>query len=126
MIHHVSISARNPKHVAEVLAQLMGGECYPFPGSIPDSYMAISGDEHGTMVEVYPADVTLRPGQDQDQVVPIRGQAAPETVPFHVMLSVPVDHGTIMQIGQREGWRTQLCGRGAPGQQALFYVVELW
>ena len=31
-----------------------------------------------------------------------------------------------MRIGQREGWRTQLCGRGAPGQEPLFYVVELW
>ena len=30
MIHHVSIPAREPQHVAEVLAELMGGKCYPF------------------------------------------------------------------------------------------------
>ena len=26
MIHHVSIPARNPQHVAEVLAEVMGGK----------------------------------------------------------------------------------------------------
>jgi hypothetical protein len=30
MIHHVSIPAREPRHVAEVLAELMGGKCHPF------------------------------------------------------------------------------------------------
>ena len=30
MIHHVSIPAREPQHVAEVLAELMGGKCFPF------------------------------------------------------------------------------------------------
>ena len=28
MIHHVSIPARDPQHVAEVLAELMGGKSY--------------------------------------------------------------------------------------------------
>lgn len=57
MVHHVSISALDPHHVAEVLAELMSGRCYPFPGPIPDSFMAVSGDEHGTMVEVAPRDM---------------------------------------------------------------------
>ena len=30
MIHHVSIPARVPRHVAEVLTGLMGGTCHPF------------------------------------------------------------------------------------------------
>ena len=30
MIHHVSIPAREPRHVAEVLAELMNGKCLPF------------------------------------------------------------------------------------------------
>ena len=34
MIHHVSISARDPKHVADVLAELMKGRAYPFPGGV--------------------------------------------------------------------------------------------
>jgi hypothetical protein len=34
MIHHISISAREPQHVAEVLAELMGGRCYPFRAAL--------------------------------------------------------------------------------------------
>ena len=127
MIHHVSFSAQNPQHVAEVLAELMHGRCYPFPGAVPDSWMAVSGDECGTMIEVYPADITLEPGQEDDQqVVALRNQLPPRTTPFHFLLSVRSDHGSIMRIGAREGWRTKLYGRGAPGQKPFFHVVEFW
>jgi hypothetical protein len=125
MIHHVSFSARNPRHVAEVLAELLHGRCYPFP-SMPDSWMAVSGDECGTMIEVYPEDLTLAPGEtDEEQCTPLRNQAAPRTVPFHFLLSVPADHGSIMRIGAREGWRTKLYGRG-PANRPQFHVVEFW
>jgi hypothetical protein len=53
MIHHVSIPARDPRHVAEVLAELMGGQCHPF-GPLEGAFMATSGDTYGTMIEVYP------------------------------------------------------------------------
>ena len=46
MIHHVSIPARDPQHVAEVLAELMGGKCHPF-GPLEGAFMATSGDGHG-------------------------------------------------------------------------------
>ena len=49
MIHHASISAQKPARVAQVLAGPMGGRCYPFTGPIPDSFMAVSGDPHGTL-----------------------------------------------------------------------------
>ena len=39
MIHHVSISARDPRHVADVLAELMRGRAYPFPGGVADSFI---------------------------------------------------------------------------------------
>ena len=68
MIHHVSISAREPRHVADVLAELMKGRAYPFPGGVADSFMAVIGDEHGSMIEVYPESVALVPGQDDKQV----------------------------------------------------------
>ena len=126
MIHHVSISAHDPHHVAEVLAELMGGRCYPFPGSIPDSFMAVSGDVHGTMVEVYPADVTLRPGEGNAQATATRKQALPDTVPFHFLLSVAAGREEVEWIGARESWRTRMFGRGAPGQPPMFHVIELW
>ena len=61
MIHHLSIAARDPKHVADVLAELMGGTATPFPPH-PGSYFAIQLDEHGSGVEVYPAGTELQPG----------------------------------------------------------------
>ena len=44
MIHHVSIAAREPQRVAEVLAELMNGKCFPF-GPLEGAFMAVSGDE---------------------------------------------------------------------------------
>jgi hypothetical protein len=61
MIHHLSIAARDPKHAAEVLAELMGGSAVPFPPN-PGSFFALQLDEHGSGVEVYPAGTELQPG----------------------------------------------------------------
>ena len=125
MIHHVSISAKAPQHVAEVLAELMNGRAYPFPGGVADSFMAVSGDEHGSMIEVYPENVALVPGKDDKQVQAAHDAAA-GYAPFHLLLSVPVDRPTVERIGEREGWRTRYFGRGAPGQPPVFHVIEFW
>ena len=125
MIHHVSISASDPKHVSDVLAEVMGGRNYPFPGGFKDSWMAVSGDPHGTAIEVYPNGLLLRPDGDSavrpEQVAPQDGY-----VPFHLLLSVPIDQAAIERIGEREGWLTRLCHRGPPGQKPLFSVIEFW
>ena len=126
MIHHVSISAREPEHVAGVLAEIMRGQVRPFPGQIADSFMAISGDPHGTMVEVYPADTTLLPGEGEEQVSGLRGQDLPTTSPFHFLLSVPASREEIERIGAREGWRTKFFGRGPRGEAPFFHVIEFW
>lgn len=127
MIHHVSIPAQDPKHVAEVLAELMHGRAYQLPGGMGDCWIAVSGDEAGTMIEVFPEDMALQPGESEDeQFVQRRQQKLPEHVPFHVLLSVRSDLGTIQRIGKREGWRTKLYGRGLPGRKPFFHVVEFW
>lgn len=125
MIHHVSIPAREPARVADALAELMGGRAFPFPGPVPGGFMAVSGDEHGTMIEVYPENIVFRPGKDDEQVVPMIGAPLQDHA-FHLLLSVPVDQDTVSRIGRRMGWRTQLCGRGESGKEALFHVIELW
>src|SRR6516225_8924455 len=63
MIHHLSIAAHDPKHVAGVLAELMGGVAVPFPPN-PGSFFALQLDQHGSGVEVHPAGIELRPGGD--------------------------------------------------------------
>jgi hypothetical protein len=125
MIHHVSIAAHEPKRVADVLAELMGGRNYPFPGGVPDSFIAVSGDPHGTAIEVYPEDIRLRPdGRNAVRYERVEADAA--YVPFHLLLSVPCDRETIERIGAREGWTTRFCPRGAPKQKPMFSVMEFW
>jgi len=123
MIHHVSIPAQNPQHVAEVLAELMGGKSYPF-GPLDGAYMAVSGDEHGSMIEVYPDDAVLT-YEGESQAL-FEKREAPRAWPFHLLLSVPTDQATVERIGAREGWRTKHFGRGVPGQKPFFHVIEFW
>ena len=125
MIHHVSIPAREPQHVAEVLAELMNGKCYPF-GPLEGAFMAQSGDEHGTMIEVYPDRATLEIPANDDQVVFGDNASAPRNWPFHVLLSVPREREEIERIGAREGWRAKTFGRGMQGEKPFFHVIEFW
>lgn len=125
MIHHVSIPAREPSRVAEVLAELMGGKAFPF-GPLEGAFMATSGDEHGTMVEVYPDKATLDIPKNDDQVVFGENSAPPHTWPFHVLLSVPLDREAVERIGAREGWRAKTFGRGMQGHEPFFHVIEFW
>jgi hypothetical protein len=123
MIHHVSIPAREPQHVAEVLAEVMGGRCVPF-GPLEGAYMALGAD--GGMIEVYPDRATLDIPASDDQVVFGENQAPPRTWPFHIFLSVPLDREAVERIGTREGWRTKTFGRGIQGHKPFFHVIEFW
>lgn len=125
MIHHVSIPARDPRHVAEVLAELMGGQCHPF-GPLEGAWMAASDGERGAMIEVYPDRATLDIPDRDDQVVFGRNPSPPETWPFHVFLSVPLERGQVERIGAREGWRAKTFGRGMKGHEPFFHVIEFW
>ena len=126
MIHHVSIPAREPQHVAKVLAELMVGECHPF-GPLDGAYMATSGDAHGTMIDVYPEQATLDIPDNDDPVLFGENKTPPHAWPFHMLLSVPLEQDEIERIGAREGWRTKAFGRGARGgQKPFFHVIEFW
>jgi hypothetical protein len=126
MIRHVSIPAREPRHVATVLAEVMQGRVYPFPGPAPGAFMAVAGDEHGTMIEVYAEDTVGAPGKGEAPGTFESNPTPPQYWPFHLLLSVSLDEAAIQAIGEREGWRTRRFGRGAPGQPPLFEVIEFW
>jgi hypothetical protein len=125
MIHHVSIPAHDPRGVADVLADLLQGRAFPFPGGVPGAYMAVSGDAHGTMIEIYPETTTLELGDDA-VAFGEAGGTVPRSSAFHVLVSVPHEREAVERIGQRAGWRTRFLGRGAPGQPPVFHVIELW
>jgi hypothetical protein len=125
MIHHVPIPAREPRHVAEVLAELMNGKCVPF-GPLEGAFMAASGDANGMMFEVYPERTTLNIPDSDDQVVFAENPAPPRTWPFHTLLSVPREAEEVERIGAREDWRAKTFGRGMRGQKPFFHVIEFW
>src|SRR4051812_1683921 len=101
MIHHVSIPARDPEHVATVLAELLGGYVGPFVGPIPGSWVAYADDAHGSGFEIYPERTTLIPGQG-DGMGEVELRDIPGAFAFHALVSVKADRTTIEHIGARE------------------------
>jgi hypothetical protein len=125
MIHHVSIPARDPEHVASVLAELLGGYSGRFIGPIPGAFVAYAEDAHGTGIEVYPEGAVLVPGPGPEDMGRTELGPAPTAVAFHALISVKVDRATIERIGAREGWRCFHSWRGPKGVR-LFELYELW
>jgi len=120
MIHHISVAAQNPLHVARVLAKVSRGIVAPFPPH-PNSYFVLVGDEHGTAIEVYPQGTELMPGSGEDEVVFVRNPLYSGYTATHAALSVPTSQEEIEAIGAREGWRTVRCNR-----EGFFDVIEFW
>lgn len=120
MIHHLSISAENPQHTAQVLAEILHGKSAPDPFNPDGCYIAIPFDEHGTAIEVYPlgTEVTLS-SQDEKQVHR-ENPAASGFTATHVMISVPATIEQIEQIAHRENWLIQRANSGF--DYILFWV----
>lgn len=118
MIHHLSIAAKNPDRVANVLAEVWQGKAYPFSPH-PGSYMVFPGDEFGSAIEIYPLGTELTPTDGDDPNFDYNPNTS-ELTATHAAVSVPTSPETIAQIGDREGWRVQVCDRGP------FHVVEFW
>jgi hypothetical protein len=124
MIHHVSIPAREPEHVARVLAELLGGYAGPFVGPMPGAWVVYQEDGFGTGIEVYDERTLNVPGAG-DAMGETQLGDAPRAVAFHALISVKTDRATIEAIGAREGWRTKHFWRGPPGIR-LFELYEFW
>jgi hypothetical protein len=120
MIHHISIAARHPEHVAMVLAEILGGRSHPFP-VFAGSYIALSDDPYRTAIEVYPLGTELKPGLDREAVTSIANEAPSAFTATHAAISVDLTEQQIKSIAARESWRAVTCNRGN-----LFDVVELW
>ncbi len=120
MILHASISAIDPRHVAEVLAELWEGEALPF-APVSGAWIAMAGDERGTGIEVYPKGRALIPGS---------GDAMFDTTDLdhpscygatHLAIQCHKNQDAIQAIAEREGWRSVRCSRGG-----MFDVIEFW
>ena len=120
MIHHISIAANNPFHVAEVLAEIFEGQVIPFPEH-PGSYMALMLDSHGTIIEVLPRGTELRPGTLTEPCQEAQNSNASPYTATHAAVSVPTSEAQIRLIAEREGWHVARFDRAG-----FFDVIELW
>lgn len=120
MIHHISIPAENPYHVAQVLAEICQGQAIPFYPH-PGSYMVLALDEFGTAIEVYPLGTELIPGVGDQQAHFIQNALPSQFTATHAAFSVPASEDKIIQIAAREGWRCLVCNR-----DSFFNVIEFW
>lgn len=120
MIHHLSITAHHPEHVAQVLAELLQGESFPFPAaSFPDSYVAVALDSYGTVVDVHPFHTELIPGSEEGGFQPQQNPDSSTYTATHAAISVPVNEEQIGAIAAREGWRSV-------NRSGFLDVIELW
>jgi hypothetical protein len=124
MIHHISLEANNPKHLANVLAEILGGKAFPAPPNFPPgSQFVLTGDEHGTMIELLPQSTELRPDEIEAGFHVTQGHADQPLAMYggtHAYISVNATVEHLQQIGAREGWLTRVCNRGP------FELVECW
>jgi hypothetical protein len=117
MIHHISIAAQQPLSVAEVLAEIVQGQAVPFPFH-EGSYIALTWDDYGTMIEVLPQGSEFKPGSLtwSGNNLAVSGHNA-----FHAAISVPTTEAQIYAIAQRAGWQVETCNRADQ-----FNVIEVW
>ena len=119
MIHHLSIPAGNPLHVARTLVELFGGTLSRF-GPYGNSYIAWAGDEHGTAIEVYPVGTEMFPDTGAGQANFRHNAGASGFVATHAALSVRRGQEEILALAARLGWRAVALSRGS------FNVIEFW
>ena len=120
MIHHLSVSATDPKGVAEFFADIMGGVVVDFPPN-PGSYMVFKGDVLGTAIEIYPAGSVMVPNGDPGAVFEHQAQAADRRTPTHFALSVSMERQAVLDRAAAKGWDAFVCDRGG-----CFHVIEVW
>jgi hypothetical protein len=120
VIFHFSIAAHRPRHVAEVLAELWGGDALLFPPVSDDGWIVLAGDERRSAIEVYPIDVVLREREgDADAYGESTGQVG--FTASHAAIATALSQDQVMAIAAREGWPAKYRKRGG-----MFGVVEVW
>jgi len=118
MLFHLSTDAKDPRAVATVLAELMGGTATPFPPVAEGSWVAHAGDARNTLVEVYPRGTRLHPSAEGAVGLP---ETTPDRSPVHFALATHRDEAEVHAIAARAGWPSQTHSR-----KGLFHVIEVW
>ncbi len=120
MIFHISIPAEDPARAAAVIAELWGGESFPFP-PFPGAFTAMAGDERASAVEVYPRNLALVPAETESDVEGHEIASPAIYSACHAAIATPLSAEEVHAIAQREGWLCRSLSRGG-----VFGVIEFW
>jgi hypothetical protein len=120
MLFHVSIDAQDPRHIAEVIAELWGGTVTRFPSVIDGSYVALACDDRNTMVEVYPRGTEFHEAEGGADAFGLVGGNGDRSS-THFAMASPLSQDQVLAIAAREGWPAKYCKRGN-----MFGVIEMW
>lgn len=118
MILHASVTVAEPRDAAKSLAQLMGGEAFPFPHLADDAWVALAGDDHGTLVEFLQRGTEFHyaPGRT---VAHRQGERTRESG-FHILIETPFAEDRVLAIAEERGCRAHRAWHG-PAE-----VIEFW
>jgi len=121
MLFHMSIAARDPRHVAEVLAEIWAnGSVAYFPPVSEGSWMVMANDDRRSGIEIYPIGTVLRPADgDADAFGEPSGRD--EYTATHAAIATSLDQDAVLAIAAREGWPAKYRKRGDQ-----FGVIEIW
>lgn len=120
MIHHLSVSAADPKACAEFFADVMDGVVVDFPPN-PGSYMVFKADGMGTAIEIYPAGSVMIPNGEPGAIFVKQPEGPGRRSPTHFALSVSMSRKDVMARAAAKGWEAHVCDRGGH-----FHVIEVW
>jgi hypothetical protein len=121
MIHHFSFAAENPERAARAIAELWGGEAFPFPPVAKGSWVAIAGDARGTTIEVYPLGSELHPVDGAADAEARQAATPARFTATHAAIATELDQAAVEALAQRHGWLSKYCKRGG-----IFGVIEFW
>ena len=118
MIHHISLPAIDPEKTAQILQKIFSGKITDF-SPVNGAYMLWFGDDFGSALEIYPAEVTLRPGNPTSPCR-FKHKGSSHFSAVHAAISCKLSTKEILAIAEESNWHAAEFRRGS------FSVVEFW
>ena len=120
MIAHVSLPADDCRHVAEVLAAMLGGGALRFPPGGPDAWNCWSRANDFQIV-VTPRGQVMVEGPTEQIWLSRPTSAGEHAYESHFAMGVERSAAEIVELARAAGWHARVCSRGG-----FFELVEVW
>lgn len=118
MILHASITTECPQGSAETIAEILGGFALPYPDFGEKAWLAMAGDEHGTLIEFLESGKEFHYVENKT-VAHVNGSHVRQSG-FHLLIETPHDVAEVLAIAARRGFPAHVAQHGP------LRIVELW